>query len=135
MTDNKLLAKIAADAAFHRLAASTQRDVNAALAQPAASGEAPRKPDGYAYRFPSPFGGTVLHFDSRERNGHKPIETLPYWFAHPPVAPEPVAALTDARIEDIWAAVSDPDNPVMSIFDFARAIESELRAPQPKEQT
>ena len=36
-----------------------------------------------------------------------------------PATPEP---LTDEQIEDIWAECSDPDQPDMSIHEFARAV-------------
>ncbi len=54
--------------------------------QPAPGSAEPRKPDGYAYRYPSPLNdGTVVRFNSGvEVNGSKPIEAVPYWFGAPP---------------------------------------------------
>lgn len=63
--------------------------------------QAQRKPDGYAYRYPSGAHDTVLRFNSGEEvNGARPIETLPFWFAplpdHQPCAQDREDALSQA---------------------------------------
>ena len=40
-----------------------------------------RKPDGYAYRYPSVVGGTVISFD--RMGDREPIESIPYWLGAP----------------------------------------------------
>jgi hypothetical protein len=61
-----------------------------AKAPPAAAvGQAERKPDGYAYRYPDAWGSgrTVIEFSGgQERNGNKPLEAIPYYFGTPPAA-------------------------------------------------
>jgi len=43
----------------------------------------PRKPDGYAYAYDSPFGG--IRFNNGEPvNGSKPTRAIPYWLGAPP---------------------------------------------------
>lgn len=43
----------------------------------------PRKPDGYAYDYDSPFGG--IRFNNGEPvNGSKPTRAIPYWLGAPP---------------------------------------------------
>lgn len=45
---------------------------------------AERNPDGYAYRYHSQLGGTVLRFNHGEDvNGGRPFEVVPYWFSPP----------------------------------------------------
>lgn len=44
-------------------------------------------PDGYAYRYPGPYGG--LRFNQgQDVNGSRPVEAVPYWLGKPP-SPEP----------------------------------------------
>lgn len=56
-----------------------------AIPAPAALPSTPRKPDGYAFRYPSPLsGGTVIRFNGGEAvNGSAPIEAVPYWLGEP----------------------------------------------------
>ncbi len=49
-----------------------------------------RKPDGYAYIYPWPFGGEVIRFSNGEEyNGHKPLRAVPYWLESSPPSPTP----------------------------------------------
>lgn len=60
-----------------------------------------RKPDGYAYRYHSPCGGTTLRFNNGEEvNGGRPFESVPYYLGTAPEQPaaEPVPDKT--RPED-----------------------------------
>jgi hypothetical protein len=70
-----------------------------------------RKPDGYAYRYPDAWGSgrTVIEFSGgKKRNGSKPIEAIPYYFATPPAAS---AGVTEAMVEAACkAAARDADN-------------------------
>ncbi len=51
---------------------------------------ASRKPDGYAYIYPWPFGGEVIRFSNGEEyNGHKPLRAVPYWLESSPPSPTP----------------------------------------------
>lgn len=44
-----------------------------------------RQPDGYAYVYPSLWGGQFISFGGGgERNGHKPIKVIPYYLGTPP---------------------------------------------------
>lgn len=48
---------------------------------------ATRQPDGYAYRYPSHHGGTVVRFSNGEEiNACKPTEAVPYWLGEAPIA-------------------------------------------------
>lgn len=50
-----------------------------------------REPDGYAYRYNSPWGGTEVVFNTGElRNGGKPIEAIPYYLGIAPASAQPV---------------------------------------------
>jgi hypothetical protein len=58
-----------------------------------------RKPDGYAYRYSDAWGSgrTVIEFSGgQERNGNKPIEAIPYYFAAPPTASAGVTEAANA---------------------------------------
>ncbi len=58
-----------------------------------------REPDGYAYSYPSPFGGEVIRFSNGEEyNGHKPLCAVPYWLGEPatknlPTSPKSVEGM------------------------------------------
>lgn len=52
------------------------------MAQPQAE---PRKPDGYAYVYPSMDGEIIRMNHGQEVNGSKPLRAMPYWFATPEV--------------------------------------------------
>jgi hypothetical protein len=74
----------------------------------------PLLPNGYAYRYRSPFGGTCIRFNGGEQvNGGRPIEAVPYWFAPPSVpaiqpAPEtPADALAARPLLERVAAMAD----------------------------
>lgn len=56
-----------------------------------------RNPDGCAYRYRCPDGGTVIRFNHGEAvNGSKPIETIPFYYGQPPAQP---ASVPDDAIE------------------------------------
>ena len=76
---------------------------DAAPAAPAPA--APAWPDGYLYRYPSVWGGTVLRHDSGQYNGHNPIESVPYWTTPPDAAPA-----APAREPEHWSAIPVWDN-------------------------
>lgn len=63
---------------------------------------AERNPDGYAYRYHSQLGGTVLRFNHGEDvNGGRPFEVVPYWFSPPdPPRGDGWEALRELRL---WA--------------------------------
>jgi hypothetical protein len=61
------------------------RRVIEALVQRAYGVQEPRKPDGYAYEYPGPYGG-VMFTNGEERNGCKPSRAVPYWLDTPPAS-------------------------------------------------
>ena len=75
---------------------------------------AERNPDGYAYRYHSQFGGTVLRFNHGEEvNGGRPFEVVPYWFSPP-----------DSPRGDGWEALRELQS--QSIHESAQEIRSRI---------
>lgn len=60
-------------------------------------------PHGYAYRYPSVCGGTVISFDRMP--GRHALEAIPYWLGSP--VPElPKAVISSERIDELLRALS-----------------------------
>lgn len=94
-----------------------------------------RSPDGYAYRYPDPFGRCeVIVFDGGgERNGSKPIEAVPYWLGTEPPASQRAESGDKDAARFRWCQ----DNPfkAQALFwnhasrrDRAKAIDAALSA-------
>lgn len=61
-------------------------------------------PNGYAYEYPGPYGG-IQFTHGGERNGSKPLRSIPYYFdAPPPAAPALSDEEIDALIDKILCA-------------------------------
>ena len=92
-------------------------------AQPRQEGEpAPppaRPPHGYAYRYRSIRGVTVIRFNcGQEVDGSRPIEAVPYWLGEPPIdlrtpasqpapPPAPAGGLVESVTEEICHVTGD----------------------------
>lgn len=70
----------------------------AAPQQPEGREAVARKPDGYAYRYPSTTGeGTVIRFTcGQDINGSRAIEAIPYFYGTPPARVPEIAELREA---------------------------------------
>lgn len=84
-----------ADAMYFAAHANRVRECAAELVEALAAHERAqpdRNPDGCAYRYRCPDGGTVIRFNHGEAvNGSKPIETIPFYYGQPSAQPASVA--------------------------------------------
>lgn len=87
------------------------------------------EPSGYAYRYSSHDGGTVIRFNNGvEVNGSRPIESVPYWFAPQPA--DPVRVPSDEELiawatEEEFFLFCDEDE----FLQIARALLARYGAP------
>lgn len=85
-------------------------EVRATLRALAAEKEAAvaRRPDGYAYEYPGPFGG-IQFSNGGERNGSKPIRAIPFYFNTPQPAAPSCKTMAPQEDSQEWFAAQAQD--------------------------
>jgi len=80
-----------------------------------------RKPDGYAYEYPGPFGG-ILFTSGGECNGSKPIRAIPYYLATPPSEVEERRELSDAVLDAVNALLEAHGDTVIDFSGWCQRL-------------